>query len=104
MAGQGQQGRVETDDRALALKDRTLQIVVERDPGHATPGREGGDMAAQEILHVGAEIEAQEDLPRPGQDGDEAHQRPTGLADFKVAEVPPVHSAFVSPGKVRSRR
>jgi hypothetical protein len=40
-------------------------------------------MAAQEVLHVGAEIEAQEDLPRPGEDSDEAHQRPAGSTDFR---------------------
>ncbi len=48
-------------------------------------------MAAQEILHVGAEVEAQEDLPRVGEDGNESHQRPAGLADFKMAKVSPIH-------------
>lgn len=37
-----------------------------------------------------AEVEAQEDLPRPGQDGDEPHQGPAGPTDLQVTEVSPV--------------
>ena len=47
-------------------------------------------MATQKVLHVGAQIEAQEDLARPRQHGDKAHQRPTGTPDFKVVKVSPV--------------
>ena len=39
---------------------------------------------------MGAEIKAQEDPPRIGQDGHESHQRPAGLADFKMAKVAPI--------------
>ena len=75
----------------MPLKDSALEIVVEGDPRHATPGIEGSDMAAQEILHVGAEVETQEDLSGVGKDGDEGHQWPACFADFKMAEVSPVH-------------
>ena len=54
----------------------------------------GADMAAQEVLHVGAEVKAQEDLARPGQDGDESHQGTPGVADVEVAEVSPVDLAL----------
>jgi hypothetical protein len=47
-------------------------------------------MAAQEVLHVGTQIETQEDLARPGQHGDEAHQRPPRATDLDMAEVAPL--------------
>ena len=53
-------------------------------------------MAAQEILPVGAEVEAQEYLARPGEDGDEGHQGPARTADFQVAEVTPVNLPLFS--------
>src|ERR1035437_3681978 len=62
MTGQGQEGRVETDDGALPLKYRTLEVVIKGDPRYPIPGIQGGDLAAPEILHVGAEVETQEDL------------------------------------------
>ena len=47
-------------------------------------------MATQEVLHVGAQIKAQEYLARPGQYGNEAHQRPLRAADVQVAEMTPL--------------
>ncbi len=90
MSGQRQERRVETDDLSLPLQHCTLQIVIERDAGTATPGGYGADMAAQEVLHMSAEIEAQEDLARPGQHGHKAHQRPPGTTDLQMAEVTPI--------------
>ena len=62
MAAQGKKRRVETDRRALTFEDRTFEVVVERNSRHPLPRHKGGAMAAQEVLHVGANIKAQEDL------------------------------------------
>lgn len=91
MAGQREERRIETDDRALAFEDRTFKVIVERNSRDTLPCLEGGNMATQKVLHVGAQIEAQEDLARPRQHGDKAHQlRSTGTPDFKVVKVSPV--------------
>ena len=51
----------------IALYDYVAgNIIIQSDPGNTAPCLEGGDMAAQEILHAGVQIKAQEDLPRPG--------------------------------------
>ena len=94
VTGQCQERRVEANDRTLAFQYRALQIVIQRDSRTAAPGSKGIDMAAQEVLHVGAEVKAQEDLARPGQDGDESHQGTPGVADVEVAEVSPVDLAL----------
>mgnify|MGYP001273058088 FL=1 len=90
MAGQGQQCRVAADDRALTLKNGALEIVVQGDTPAAVPGGQRADVATQDVLPVSAEVEAQEDLPRPGEYGKKAHQRPAYPTDLQVAEVPPV--------------
>lgn len=82
---------MEADRGAVALEHGALQIVVEGDPGHPAPCREGPDMTAQEVLHVRAEAEAHEEAARPGQHGDKAHQRAARTADLKVPEVRPVN-------------
>lgn len=48
----------------------SLQVVVQEDTRQSTPGLEGADMAAQEVLHAGIEEETQVDAPGPGQDHD----------------------------------
>ena len=90
VAGQSQQRRMEANDVAAAFKHGALEIVVERDTRATTPGGDGADMAAQEILHVGAEVEAQKYLARPRQHGDEPHQGPVGATYLQVTEVTPV--------------
>ena len=88
--GEGEQRRMEADRVAAPFQHRTLEIVVEQNARHATPGGEGGDMAAQEVLHPGIEEEAQEDLPRVAEHHDEGHQRTPRAADLEMAEVAPV--------------
>ena len=51
-------------------------------------------MATQEVLHVRAQEEAQEDAPGPGQDHHKGHQWALGLADLDVAKVTPVALAL----------
>ena len=91
MARLRQQGRIEADDIALAFQHRTLEIVVQRHPCAATPSGKCLDVTAQEVLQMGAHVKAQDDLPRPGQHRNEAHQGPLGAADFDVAEMAPVN-------------
>ncbi len=47
-------------------------------------------MAAEEVGHRCAQIEAQEEMSRVGQHHHEGHQRPLGAADGELAEVRPV--------------
>jgi hypothetical protein len=51
-------------------------------------------VAAQEILHVRTQEEAQEDTPGPGQDHHKSHQWPFGLSDLDVVKVGPVALAL----------
>jgi len=76
---------------APALQHGTPKIVVENDPGLATPVVEGMDMSAQKVLHRLIEEELQIQRPRPRQRGDEAGQRAAGFAHRDLAEVSPVH-------------
>lgn len=94
MPGEMQQRRVESDRLALSLQDGALEIVIEENSRQAGPGREGGGMTAQEILHAGIEKEAQKDLSRPRQHHHESHQRPPGAADLEMAKVTPVRLAL----------
>ena len=82
---------MEADRVAAPFQHRTFQIVVEQDTRNAAPRGEGGDMAAQEVLHAGIEEEAQEDLPRVAQHHDERHQRTPRPANLEMAEMSPVH-------------
>jgi hypothetical protein len=90
MGREGQQGGIEADGLPLAFEHRALQVVVQDDPGHGTPGFKGLDMPTQEVLHVRAQEEAQEDASGPGQDHHKGHQGSAGLPDLDVAEVSPV--------------
>jgi hypothetical protein len=51
-------------------------------------------MAAQEVLHVCAQEEAQEDASGPGQDHHKGHQWPLGLSDLDVTKVTPIALAL----------
>lgn len=90
MGREFEQGGVEADGLPLALEHRALQVVVQDDPGHVLPGLEGLDVAAQKVLHVCAQEEAQEDASGPGQDHHKGHQGSARLPDLDVAEVAPV--------------
>jgi hypothetical protein len=60
-------------------------------------------MTTQKALHARIKREAQEDAPRPGQYGNESHQRAFGFTDLQVAKVTvdvkssPVSSSAVAP-------
>src|ERR1700694_4399953 len=75
---------------ALALQHRALEIVVEQDTRTSVPGREGGDVTAQEALHAGIEEEAQENLARVAQHHDEGHQGTACAAAQEMTKMPPV--------------
>ena len=53
-------------------------------------------MAAQEVLHPGVEVEAQEDAPRMAEHHHEAHQQTLRAADLHRAEVRPVDLALLA--------
>jgi hypothetical protein len=61
------------------------------------------DVATQEAGHGCAEVEAQEELPRPRKHHHEGPQDAQGRADAHLAKVCPVPCAC-SPGSVRRRR
>lgn len=63
MPGQGEQGGMKADCVAASLQHSTFEIVIQQDTRNAAPGGEGTEVAAQEALHPGIEVEAQEDLP-----------------------------------------
>ena len=90
MSGERDQGRMKADGIALALQHRALEIVVEQDTRTSVPGREGGDVTAQEALHAGIEEEAQEDLARVAQHHDKGHQGTACAADHEMTKMPPV--------------
>ena len=90
MPGQGQKRGVQADGIPAALEHGRLQVVVQGDPGGAAPGFEGGDVAAQEALHARVKEETQEDLARPRQHHDEAHEGAARAADLQMPEVRPV--------------
>ena len=89
--GEAEQGRMEADRVAAPFQHRALEIVVQQDTRNALPRGEGGDVAAQEVLHPGVREEAQEDLARVAQHHDERHQRTPCPADLEMAEMSPVH-------------
>ena len=88
--GQREDRLVEADGVADALDDGGFQIVVPDDPGTDAPSREGVHVAAQEIGHGLAVVEAQEDLARPCGGHDEAQEAALGAADLDLAEMAPV--------------
>ena len=81
---------MEADGIAASFQHGTFQIVVQQNPRYTLPGVEGGDMAAQEVLHTSIEEEAQEDLARVAQHHDKRHQRTACPADLEMSEVTPV--------------
>ena len=85
---------VEANGLPLALEHGALEVVVQSDPGHGTPGFKGLDVAAQEVLHVRAQEEAQKDASGPGQDHHKGHEWSLGLALLDVTKVPPVTLAL----------
>jgi hypothetical protein len=85
-----EQGRVEADRVAVTFQYGAAQIVIQDDPGHALPRREGREMAAQEILRAGIEEEAQEDVARIAQYQYEGHERAARATDRYVSKVTPV--------------
>jgi hypothetical protein len=73
IAGKPQQGGMEADRIAASFQHGALEIIVEQDTRHATPGRERRDMTAQEVFHASIKEEAQEYLARVAQHHDERH-------------------------------
>ena len=86
-----EQRRVEADGITLTLQHGAFEIVVEQDPWTALPRDEGFDMSAQEAFQACIEEEAQEDPARVAQHHDEGHQRPAGVPNGEMTEVPPVN-------------
>lgn len=91
VSGKAQQRGMEADRVAASFQHGAFQIVVEQHARHAVPGGERTDVAAQEVLHPGIEIEAQKDLARVAEHHDERHQRTARTADLQRTEMPPVH-------------
>ena len=90
MAGEGEQRGMETDCVGVPLQDGAFKIVVEQNPGQAIPCFEGPDVAGEEALHASVQEEAQENAPGATEHHDEGHQRPPGLTNGQMAEVPPI--------------
>jgi hypothetical protein len=88
--GKVQQRGMEADRVAAPFQHGALEVVIQENARHPTPGGEGADMAAQKILHAGVEEKPQKDLARVAEHDDERHQRPAGAADLQMAEMPPV--------------
>ena len=59
VGGEFEQGWVEADGIAAAFEHDAAKVVVEQSSGDAVEVGEGIDMAAQEIVHLGVEVEAQ---------------------------------------------
>jgi hypothetical protein len=81
---------MEADRFGAALEYRTLEVVIEHDPGNGAPCGERLDVAAQEVVHRAVQIKPQEQMSRVGEHHDEGHQRPGRLADGDCPEVRPV--------------
>ena len=80
---------MEADRITASFQDHTFQIIVEQDTRYTLPCLEGGDVAAQEVLHTSVKEEAQEDLARVAQHHDERHQRTACPAEPRgVQSVP----------------
>ena len=90
VGGEFEQGRIEADRVAVTFQHGAAQIVIQDDPGHALPRREGGEMAAQEIFRAGIEEEAQEDVARVTQDQYEGHERAARATDRDVPKMRPL--------------
>ena len=90
VTGERDQGGMEANGVALALQHCALEIVVEQDTRTSVPGREGADVTAQEVLHLGVEEEAQKNLARVAQHHDEGQQGTTRAADHEMTKMPPV--------------
>jgi hypothetical protein len=88
--GEVEQGRVEADRVAVALQHGAAQIVVQNNPRNTVPCGEGSEMAAQEVLHAGVEIEAQENVAREAEHHDKRHQGATRPAYRYVTKMGPV--------------
>ena len=86
-----QQRGVEADRVTASFQHGAFQVVIEQDPRHAVPGCERANVAAQEILHPGVEVEAEKDLARVAEHHDERHQRTVRTAYLQVVKVAPVH-------------
>ncbi len=81
---------IEADGVAAPLQHDALQIVVPELGEHALPGLEGLDMAAQEVVRPGVEVEAQKEAARVAEHHHEGHQRALRTPDPHLAEVDPV--------------
>jgi hypothetical protein len=90
MSGERDQGGMKADGIALSLQHRALEIVVEQHTRTSIPGREGGDVTAQEALHAGIEEEAQENLAGVAQHYDKGHQGTACAADDEMTKMPPI--------------
>jgi hypothetical protein len=87
---------IKADRITLPFQHHALQIVVEQDTWNTVPGAEGGDMAAQKVLHPCVEEEAQEDLARVAEHRDECHQRTPRAADLKMAKMSPIDLSLLA--------
>jgi hypothetical protein len=81
---------VETDGLSLAFEHGALQVIVQSDPGNRAPGFKGLNVATQEVLHVCAQEETQEDASGPRQDHNESHEWALCLSDLDVTKVSPI--------------
>jgi hypothetical protein len=90
VSGKAEQCRMEANRIAASFQDCTLEIIVEQNTRYALPCFEGGDVAAQEVLHASVKEEAQKDLTRVAQHHDERHQRTACSANFEISEMTPL--------------
>ncbi|WP_458249654.1 helix-turn-helix domain-containing protein [Burkholderia ubonensis] len=89
VTGEREQRRMETDRVAEALEHGRFQVVAQQDSWQSAPRVERADVAAQEVLHVCIEEEAQVDVARVQEHHHERHQWPARTTNLDVAEVPP---------------
>jgi hypothetical protein len=81
---------MEADRIASPLEDSASKVVIQHHPRNRAPTGERFDVAAQEVIHRGVQIKAQEQVARVREHHHEGHQWPGRPADFDRAEVGPV--------------
>src|SRR6266581_5939047 len=90
VGSQLEQRGMEADRLTHAFEHGALKIVIQNYERHGVIPGERFHMAADEVIHRGAQIEAQEQMPRIGKHHHEGHQRTHRAADGELAEMRPV--------------
>ena len=90
VSGQFQQSGVKADGITAALELDTLEIVVKQVSGATTPGVEGSNVSAQEVLQRLIEEELQVQSSGEGKRQSQTREFALGPPDLNFSKVGPV--------------